>query len=216
MKTMKTVTTAILLLMTSLLYANDDAYDKAMTNALTQLREASSIEELQSTANSFARIWKGVEGDWLAPYYQTQCLVLMSFREKEASKKDAYLNEAEVILEKLIISEGDNSEIYALQSLLYTARLTVDPMNRGQEYMGLSGGAYRKALALNPTNPRALYLQLSNEVGMANFFNDDTSVYCDRIIDLYRHWNEYNQVEKFNPSWGLNQLEGLMQNCPSE
>jgi hypothetical protein len=51
---------------------------------------------------------------------------------------------------------------------------------------------------------------------MAQFFGEEVSNYCDRIQDLYSHWDEFNQVEKFYPNWGLNQLKGLMQNCPSE
>jgi hypothetical protein len=215
MKTNKTILTVFALLIPIFLLANDSAYDKAMTGALTQLGSAQTIADIQNTANSFARISNVAPNDWLAPYYESQCYVLISFREKETTKKDAYLDKAQSLLTPLLSSQSTNSEVFALQSLLYTARLTIDPMTRGQEYMALSGGAYQKALALNPTNPRALYLQLSNEVGMAQFFGEDVSNYCDRIQDLYSHWDEFNQAEKFHPSWGLNQLEGLMQNCPS-
>lgn len=210
---MKTITTTMMLFLSSILFANDSAYDKAMSSALQQLDTASTIADLQNTANSFSRIAQVASGDWLAPYYQSQCMILMSFREKDKDRKDEYLNEGEAILSVLLQSQANNAEVYALQSLLYTARLTVDPMNRGQEYMALSGGAFHKALALDPTNPRALYLQLSNEVGMANFFGEDTSKYCDRIESLYSHWDEYNKVEKFHPSWGLGQVKGLMKNC---
>lgn len=210
---MKTITTTMILLLSSMLFANDNAYDKAMSSALQQFDTASTIADLQNTANSFSRIANVAKDDWLASYYQSQCLILMSFREKDLARKDEYLNEGEAILNVLLETQANNDEVYALQSLLYTARLSVDPMNRGQEYMALSGGAYQKALALNPKNPRALYLQLSNEVGMANFFGEDTSKYCDRIESLYSNWEEYNKVEKFHPSWGLGQVEGLMKNC---
>jgi hypothetical protein len=216
MKTMKTITTMIAILFSTLLQAKDSAYDNAMTAALQQFSNAKSISDLQNTANSFARIANVAGDDWLSPYYQTQCLVLMSFMETDKAKKDEFLNEAEVILDNLILTQPNNSEVYAMQSMLYTARLTVDPMSRGQEYMALSGQAYGKALALNPTNPRALYLQLSNEVGMSSFFGEDVSVYCERIQNLYANWDEYNQVEKFHPDWGKRQLEGLMKNCSSE
>ena len=215
MKTSKTLLTVFTLLFSISLLANDSAYTKAMGNALTQFGEAQTIADLQMTANSFARISNVTPEDWLSPYYESQCYVLISFREKETAKKDEYLDKAQKILNPLLNSQATNSEVFALQSLLYTARLTVDPMTRGQEYMALSSGAYQRSLALNPTNPRALYLQLSNEVGMAQFFGEDVSRYCDRIHELYSHWDEFNVGERFYPNWGINQLEDLMQNCPS-
>lgn len=215
MKTNKTILTVFALLFSISLMANDSAYDEAMAKSLSEFEKASTIADLQNTANSFARISKLAPDDWLSPYYESQCYVLISFREKEKAKKDEYLDKAQKILNPLLNSQATNSEVFALQSLLYTARLTVDPMTRGQEYMALSGGAYQRSLALNPTNPRALYLQLSNEVGMAQFFGEDVGSYCERIQVLYANWEEYNAVDKFHPDWGIDQLEGLLQNCPS-
>lgn len=216
MKTNKTILTLVTLLISISLLAGESAYDKAMTSALSEFGSARTITDLQNTANSFARIAHVAPEDWLAPYYESQCFILISFQENEASKKDEYLDKAQKLLDPLLSSQATNSEVFALQSLLYTARLTVDPMTRGQEYMALSAGAYKQSLALNPTNPRALYLQLSNEVGMAQFFGEDVNNYCERILALYSNWNDYNQVEKFYPNWGLNQLEGLKKNCDSD
>jgi hypothetical protein len=216
MKTNKTILTLVTLFISFSLMASESAYDKAMTSALTEFGSARTIADLQKTANSFARISRVAPEDWLAPYYESQCYILISFQEKEPSKRDEFLDKAQKLLDPLLSSQAANSEVFALQSMLYTARLTVDPMTRGQEYMALSAGAYNQSLALNPTNPRALYLQLSNEVGMAQFFGEDVSNYCERIRALYSNWKEFNQVEKFHPNWGLNQVEGLMQNCPAD
>lgn len=212
---MKTITLLLALLIGTLTFAGDPAYDAAMEKSLVQLQEAKSIADLQSTANSFNRISNIVSSDWLSKYYQVQCYVLMSFREEDQNKKDVYLDKGEELLVVLLELENDNSEVFALQSFWYTARLSVDPATRGQEYMALSGAAYKKALALNPTNPRALYLQLSNEVGMANFFGEDISNYCDRIISLLHNWDAYNKTEKFYPVWGKGQVEGMAKRCES-
>ena len=210
---MKTITITIALLISTFCLASDPAYDKAMTKSLEQLGNAKTLEDFQNTANSFKRISNVATSDWLSEYYQVFCYVRMSFMEADKSKKDAFLDEGEQLLNVLLEQESINSEIYALQSFWFTARLSVDPATRGQEYMALSGAAFKKALALNPTNPRALYLQLSNEVGMANFFGKDASSYCDRILSLLTNWDQYNEVEKFHPSWGKGQVEGMTKRC---
>ena len=210
---MKTITLTLALFISALCLATDPAYDKAMTQSLEQLGNAKSIEDFQKTANSFNRISNVATKDWLAKYYQVFCYVRMSFIEADKAKKDVYLDETDQLLGTLLEEESTNSEVYAMQSFWYTAKLSVDPATRGQEYMALSGAAYKKALALNPTNPRALYLQLSNEVGMANFFGKDASSYCDRIMVLFNNWDQYNEGQKFYPRWGKGQVEGMTSRC---
>lgn len=212
---MKTITITIALLSSTFCLASDPAYDKAMSQSLEQLGEAKSLDDFQNTANSFSRISNVATSDWLSKYYQVHCYVLMSFMEANKSKKDEYLDKGDLILAELLELQKGNSEVFAMQSFWFTARLSVDPATRGQEYMGLSAAAYKKALALNPTNPRALYLQLSNEVGMASFFGKDVSSYCDRILSLLTNWDKYNEVEKLYPSWGKGQVEGMAIRCES-
>lgn len=212
---MKTITVTIGLLICTICLANDPTYDKAMAKSLDQLGDAKTVTDLQSTANSFSRISNVAISDWLSKYYQVHCYVLMSFMEADKTKKDEYLDKGEEVLGVLLEQQDANSEVFAMQSFWYTARLSVDPATRGQEYMRLSGAAYKKALELNPTNPRALYLRLSNEVGMADFFGEDVSAYCNRISLLLTNWDTYNEGERFHPSWGKIQIEGMAKRCVS-
>ena len=184
-----------------------------MVSALNQFKASKSLSDFQNTANTFNRISSAANTEWLPSYYQAQCYIYMSFMDKDAGNKDAYLDLAESSINHILALTPNNSEAFALQSFMYTGRLVVDPMTRGKEYTMLSMSAIKKSLAINPTNPRALYLELSNEVGMASFFGTDKSVYCDRINALLENWDSYNQVADMHPSWGKGQVEGLTSNC---
>lgn len=212
---MKTITTTIAILFSLVLFANND-YNEAMQTALKQYKTSKTVSDFQNTANTFNRISNMAKEEWLPEYYEAQCYILMSFIDKEAdgSQKDSYLDIAEKRINSMLEKSPQNDEIYALQSFMYTGRLVIDPMTRGREYSIKSMTSIKTALAFNPHNPRALYLELSNEIGSASFFNEDTSKYCDRINSLMQNWDEYNQTKPMYPVWGKAQVEGLQkQNC---
>ena len=212
---MKTLTLSIIALFAStLLIAGNPKYEKAMENALGQLQQCKSIEDFNQSANTFQRIANAEKSEWLPLYYHAYSYIIMSFIEKEDKvKKDEFLDIAEASINKILESHPGESEAYALQGFMYTARLVVDPPNRGQKYMGLSGQSVGKALAINKTNPRAQYILLSNELGMAGFFGSDTSQYCDRINNLLNNWEAYNESPNLYPKWGKREVEGMAEKC---
>ncbi len=212
---MKKITTTLALFLSMVTMANTTAFNAAMSSALSQFKSAKSLVDFQNTANTFNRISSTANQEWLPSYYQAQCYIYMSFMDQDVINKDAYLDLAESAINHILELESNHSEVYALQSFMYTGRLVIDPMTRGKEYSMLSMVSIKKSLAINATNPRALYLQLSNEVGMAAFFGTDKSVYCDRINALLENWDTYNKVAEMHPSWGKSQLEGLTSNCPT-
>jgi len=212
---MKTLTlTIITLLISGVVYAGNPKYEKAMEAALNQLDQCQTITDFNAVANTFKRIGDAEKSEWLPLYYQAFSQIIMSFMEqKDKVKKDAYLDLAESSINKLLESNPEESEVYALQGFMFTARLVVDPQTRGQKYMMLSGESVGKALKINPTNPRALYIQLSNETGAARFFGNDIAPYCDRINHLLENWEAYNSGAKFYPKWGKREVEGMAKGC---
>ena len=212
---MKLITTTIAILLSLFTFANN-GYDDAMAAALNQYNTAKTVSDFQNTANTFNRIANMANEEWLPEYYEAQCYILMSFidREADATQKDGYLDIAEKRINSMLEKSPQNDEVYALQAFMNTGRLVIDPMTRGREYSIKSMTSVKTALAFNPHNPRALYLELSNEVGSSAFFKEDTSKYCDRINSLMQNWDEYNQTQPMHPVWGKAQVENLQkQNC---
>ena len=213
---MKTISTLLMATVISLtaFATNSDAYKKAMGKALAEMQKSSSIEELTNTANQFQRIAKAADQEWLPLYYHAQCYVLMGFNtNKEVDERDGYLDLAQNSIDDALKLAPNQSELFALQSMLHTARLVIDPMSRGQKMMAASGKAIAQSLAINPKNPRAQYLLLSNEVGQAQFFGKDPLEYCERIHALQANWDDLNVSPEFYPKWGKEEIVSMANNC---
>ncbi len=194
--------------------AQKEEFYKAMGEALGQYGTCRTVSDFQELGNKFQMIANAEKNEWLPLYYHAHCYVLMSFVEQtDATKKDSYLDEAEKSINKLVEMAPAEAEVFALQGFYYTARLVVDPAARGQKYSPLSGQAIGKALALEPTNPRARLLKIQMDMGTARFFGTDPDSFCPQAKDLLAKWDEYKPKSPLYPSWGKNQVEGIVNNC---
>ena len=74
------------------------------------------------------------------------------------SKKDGYLDKADLFINIADSLEQDDSEIYTLKGMIAQARMQVDPMNRWMKYGAESTSNFNKAMRLDTLNPRPEYL----------------------------------------------------------
>ncbi|MCF8365805.1 MAG: hypothetical protein K9H16_08490 [Bacteroidales bacterium] len=212
MKKTTLIITAIFIAATS--FAGGVKYQKAMGEALAGFGTAESVEDYQNLSNKFMMIAQAEKNEWLPYYYHAQCYILMSFDNNETpEKKDQYLDVAEQSLDKMMELAHGESEVYVMQGLLYTARLVIDPMTRGQKYSSLSAQAVGTALGIEPENPRARYMQIANEMGTAAFFGNDVTETCEKASALYAVWDDYKIKSKIHPQWGKGQLTDLIKKC---
>lgn len=212
MKKVTLIITAILIASAS--YAGGMKYQEKMGETLAGFSQAETVADYQSLANKFMMIAQAEKSEWLPYYYHAQCYILMSFSENEnPEKKDEYLDVAETSVAKMLEMAPGESEVYVMQSLMYIARLVVDPMSRGQKYSSLSAQSIGKALGIEPENPRARYMQISNEMGTASYFGSDVSVPCQKARVLYNEWDNYKPKSSISPSWGKGQLADIMKQC---
>jgi hypothetical protein len=152
--------------------------------------------------------------EWLPLYYQAQCYILMSFIEQsDAAKKDSYLDVAEKLVDQLVEMVPTEAEVFVLQAFYYTGRLVVNPMERGQEYAGLVGQANGKALALDPTNPRAKMMKVQMDIGSAPYMGLDPKSFCPQAKELLASWDDFKPKSPIHPSWGKDQVEGIVKGC---
>jgi hypothetical protein len=189
-------------------------YYGAMGEALGQYANCKTIEDFQALGNKFSLIANAEKNQWLPFYYHANCYILMSFMEpSDAAKKDSYLDIAEKSIAKMIELAPKEAEVYALQSMSYSARLVVNPMERGQKYGALSGQAVGMALGLDPSNPRAKFIKLRNDMGAAQFYGKDPKDYCPQAKELLATWDNYKVKSPIHPAWGKEQVEEIVANC---
>lgn len=186
----------------------------AMSEALGQYANCKSVSDFQTLGNRFGLIANAEKTEWLPLYYQAHCNIIMSFMEPtDAAKKDSYLDVAEKSISKMIELAPKESEVYALQSMFYSARLVVSPMERGQKYSALSAQAVGMALGLDAINPRARFIKLRNDMGSAQFFGKDPREYCPQASELLASWDSYKVKSPLYPSWGKDQVAEIVTGC---
>ena len=211
-----TILTIVIFLATLSGKSQSKEFAGAMGEALTQLGDCRSISDYQSAGNRFSLIANAEKTEWLPFYYHSFCYIMMSFMEPtDAAKKDSYLDEAEKSMTKMIELAPKESEVYALQSMLYSARLVVSPMERGRKYSPLSAQAVGMALGLDANNPRAKFLKLQNEMGAARFFGKDPKEFCPQASEILASWDNFKAKSPLYPSWGKNQVSEIVENCKS-
>ena len=196
------------------LMAQKPEFLQSMGETLGQFSTCKNVADFQALGNKFEMIANVEKTEWLPLYYNAYCYIIMSFMEPtDAVKKDSYLDVAEKSVEKIIAMVPEEPEVFALQSFYYTARLVVNPMERGQKFSGLSGQAVGKALALDASNPRAQLIKLQNDMGAAQFYGKDPKSFCPQAKNLLANWDKFKPKSPLYPSWGKNQVEGIVKGC---
>ena len=144
----------------NLLFAQSDRYVSAMKKNIAQLDSALQKGNATELANNFERIGDAEKTQWLPYYYAAYCTVLSGYVEKDKSKLDGIADKADQLITKAEGLAGkENSEIDVIKSMIATTHMSVDPMSRYMKYGPVSSENLKKAEALDPTNPRPIYLE---------------------------------------------------------
>jgi tetratricopeptide (TPR) repeat protein len=212
----KLISIVLLVFITCSTYASGDPYEEAMKSGMELLETAQNAEDFLSAANHFERIANVATDRWHPAYYIAYAQAIAATREKDGSKIDELLDAAESFLKKAAAMDHDKSEVAALQGFVHMLRVGVDPGTRGQEYSMMSSASLQKAVALNPDNPRAVFLQAQLSFGTAQFFGSDTSEACAanaRALEIFEKNELPSETDPFAPRWGKRQAISFQKQC---
>jgi hypothetical protein len=188
-----------------------------LSDTYADFESAKSVMDMQSASNKFGLIAKKWPDEWSTQYYACYALVILSYIEKEATKRDAYLDEADKLYGNTSsLIKGENDEIYVLGALIANARLAVDPMNRYQKYGEIFNADLDKAKSLRPENPRIYYLQGTSFYYTPKAFGGGAKNavnYFEKADGLFQ--NE-KQDDILKPYWGKKQNADLLEKCREE
>jgi|WetSurMetagenome_2_1015567.scaffolds.fasta_scaffold169100_2 hypothetical protein len=205
---MKTIF-SLLFLMVSMVGFCQNKYQEAMANAIQLMNSAANTEDFQNCANTFERISMNETKEWLPLYYAAHCYIIKSFQEPDNAKKDPILDKAQAFLDKAFKLAPEESELFALQAFLYPSRMTVDPMTRGMQYIGLLNQSIEKAIQLNPENPRAYYLKAVITLNMPEAMGGGTVAAKPLLETARAKFENFTPATPLYPNWGkeINQAE---------
>jgi hypothetical protein len=202
------------MLIASLVMGVDDKYYQKMGETLAEFSTCSSVEDFQNLANKFKVIASVENEEWLPLYYEAQCYIMISFMgDLSAEQKDNYLEKASSIIEDMTELAPREAEIEVLKAYYLTGSLVVNPPQRAMETTPLIHAAIARALTMEPDNPRALFLRISNEMGTASYFGGDTEPYCVQAVELLQNWDNYSLKSPIHPNWGKDEIEGIVNSC---
>lgn len=195
---MKKIITTIVLLVTVICSAQTQ-FENGMTKAFGLWKDGKNEE----ASALFERIAAAEKNSWLPNYYVALVNTTAAFSEKDKTKLDLMLTKAQDALDVEMIKDQNNSELYVLQALIYTAWVVADPMTNGMKYSSKVMEAYAQAKTLDPNNPRAVFGEADFQLGGAKWTGVDTKPLCAQVDKAIELFATFKPETPFSPKWGL-------------
>ena len=140
---------------------SEEEYYKVMEDNISKFEAAKEVQQFLDAASAFEGIANSEENKWLPYYYASYAYTQAAFTTKDLKKVDEYADQGAALLAKADKLSPDNSEIKVVTALDLLCRIRVDFMNRGMQNSMPAIKYLKKAIELDPENPRA-YAVLAN------------------------------------------------------
>lgn len=192
--------------------AQNKKYIAAMEKNIAELDTTRDAAKLQNLANNFERIAGAEKTEWLPDYYAAYCYANMTYSTK-GDLIDTYCDKAETFIKKADSLSPNNSEIYTIKAQIASARISVNPMSRGQKYGTLSAELREKAKDLDKTNPRPYYLEGTSTFYTPPMFGggkDKAKPAFEKALQLYE---TFQPVSSIAPNWGKRSTMYFLKEC---
>lgn len=213
---MKNLTATIFFVLATLFSASaqDGAYQKAMKKALTEMEAAQSPDDMLAAANTFDRIGQKATDEYWPSYYTALNLLNYNWTIQEPAKRDELIDRAMEQVKRAQEMAPASDEVEVLNGYALMAKMTVDPMNRGQSYSPRIMQSFGKAMAMNPKNPRAKIMMAQMEIGTAQFMGTEPVKACDLAQQAAELLTNEQPSDDLQPTWGMESVKEIMKNCP--
>ncbi|WP_346856409.1 hypothetical protein [uncultured Draconibacterium sp.] len=207
---MKTIITIFLVAIATVAFSSK--YEETMKTNIDKLYALNSSVELQALANQFERIGMAEQDKWLPSYYAAYCFVRSTFLdEMDADAKHKQLDKAQSLIDELQKKYSEESEICALQALVYQLRIT--DMSKGAKYSMKASSAIAEAEKLNAENPRVYYLRGSNTFHTPKFFGGGAEKAKPDLEKAAKMFEYVKQTDPLMPTWGNIHNGQLLEQC---
>ncbi len=191
-----------------------DEFKEDLTAGFTAFDTTRSMNEMVAASNHLGLIAKKWTDQWSANYYAGYSLIILSYVEKDEKKRDAYLDDADILVNKAKEEyKSDYDEMYVLDAMLANARLAVKPMGRFKKYGDLFNSGIEKAKSMQPNNPRIYFLQGNSIYYTPKMFGGGSKnafQYFEKAAELYQNEKE-DDINK--PYWGKRKNAEMLNKC---
>ena len=170
-------------------------------------------QNLLDLANKFERIATAEKTQWLAYYYAALCQVNYTYMEKDKSKVDPIADKATELIDKADALQPNNSEISCIKSMIASAHMMVNPMQRFQEYGPEASSYLDVAMQQDATNPRPEYLRGQGLKYTPEQFGGGCATAKPMLQSSLAKYNTFKPASEIHPTWGKQRVELLISEC---
>ena len=215
---MKKIIFSLLCLLTVTLVTAQPEYSDRFLNAMKKNITAidssyTNPANFLTLSSSFERIALAEKNQWLAYYYAAFCQINYCFAQEDKSTADALADKAEQFVNKADSLNPQNAELSCLRSMIATARLMVNPMQRYMQYGQESEKQLKLAMAQDTSNPRPYFLKAQS----IRFTPEQFGGGCKSAIPVYQEaivkFNAFKPATELHPNWGRQPAEKTLQEC---
>lgn len=168
---------------------------------------------LLDLANKFERIATAEKTQWLPYYYAALCQVNYSYMEQDKTKVDGIADKATELIDKADALQPNNSEISCIKSMIASAHMMVNPMQRFQEYGPEAASYIEAAMKQDPTNPRPEYLQGQGLKYTPEQFGGGCATAKPVLQSSFAKYGTFKPASEIHPTWGKQRVELLLSEC---
>jgi len=136
-----------------------NSYETEMKDGINLLFNAQTDERLVFAAERFDHLSQTAKHEWLPLYYKGLTYTTLAFRTSDKEKRKKNIDNAQLAIDLAFKINSGESELFALQGMIYEGLITLDLYENGRIYLSKTTEVLNKAVELNPENPRAVYLQ---------------------------------------------------------
>ena len=208
-KIMSTKLITIIAMFVASIVTAQTQFEQGMGKALQTWKDGNSKDAVAQ----LERIALVEKTNWLPNYYVAFITTTQAFGEKDKTKMESLLKTAQKAQDVCNELAKDHPEVLVLQAMIHTASIVYDPMTNGQKLSGDVMYILNKAYKIAPENPRVVFQKASFEIGMAQYFGQDTKPMCAQIEKSIELFATFKPETAFHPSWGLDRAQAELKKC---
>lgn len=186
---------------------------ETMAPLVPKVYQTNHRDSLTNLSATFQRISVLFPNEWLPTYYAAYCHVSMTFGDKDADHLHATLDQAQQLLDNAIKIAPKESELFVLQGLIYSLRIT--DAGKGYKFSTLSNEALAKAELLNEHNPRIFFCKGQNVLNTPAMFGGGKSKALPLFEKAKVLFDSQVPTNPLLPTWGKEANETMIGKCKS-
>lgn len=210
----KIIFSVVLILIATVSFAQSDKFMAAMKSNIAAIDTSfKNPANLLTLANNFERIATAEKNQWLPYYYAALCQVNYTYMEQDKSKIDAIADKATMLIDKADSLQPKNSEISCIKSMIASAHMMVNPMQRYMEYGPEAASHLEAAMQEDPANPRPEYLRGQGLKYTPEQFGGGCVTAKPVLQASLDKYNKFKPASEIHPNWGKQRVESMISEC---